>query len=115
MESLLRSGTVEVVRLVNLSSEVVAPGWREEVGLVFIDGDHRVEAVMRDFACWVPHLVTGGLAVLHDSTDPALGPSRVVAAALGSGEYATVEVVSRATVLRKVGAAESTAPAPRRG
>lgn len=55
----------------------------------------------------------GGLAVLHDSTDPALGPYAVMEAALGSGEYATVEVVSRATVLRKVAAAGSTAPAPR--
>ncbi len=111
LESLLRSGTVEIVRLVNLSSEIVTPGWREEVGLVFIDGDHRVEAAMRDFAGWAPHLVTGGLAVLHDSTDPALGPFRVVQAALRSGEYTTAEVVSRATVPRKVGTAGPLAPA----
>jgi MMP 1-O-methyltransferase len=90
------------VRLVNLSSEIVAPGWREEVGLVFIDGDHRVEGVMRDFACWTTHLVETGLMVLHDSIDPRLGPIKVIERALASGEYERVGVISRATLLRRI-------------
>ena len=105
-ESLLRSNTVEVVRLVNLSSEVVAPGWKEEVGLVFIDGDHRFGGVMRDFECWTTHLIEGGLMVLHDSIDPSLGPSRVTELALTSGEYDMIGVVSQATILRRIGSAQ---------
>lgn len=105
-ESLLRSDTIEIVRLVNLSSEVVAPGWREEVGLLFIDGDHRFDGVMRDFECWTAHLVEGGLMVLHDSIDPSLGPSRVIELALTSGEYDTLGVISRATILRRIRSAK---------
>ena len=105
-ESLLRSDTVEVVRLVNLSSEVVAPGWKEEVGLVFIDVDHRFRGVMRDFECWTTHLVEGGLMVLHDSIDPSLGPCRVTELALTSVEYDMIGVISRATILRRIGSAQ---------
>jgi MMP 1-O-methyltransferase len=105
-EGLLRSETVEIVRLVNLSSEVVAPGWREEVGLVFIDGDHRFEGALRDFECWTTHLVDGGLMVLHDSIDPELGPFTVVELALASGKYERVGVISRATILRRTRAAK---------
>jgi MMP 1-O-methyltransferase len=101
-ESLLRSDTVEIVRLVNVSSEVVAPGWQAEVGLVFIDGDHRFEGAMRDFECWTTHLVEGGLMVLHDSIDPSLGPFRVIELALASGEYDRVRASSRATILRRI-------------
>ena len=101
-ESLLRSDTIEIVWLVNQSSEVVAPGWREEVGLVFIDGDHRFEGVLRDVECWTAHLVEGGLMVLHDSIDPSLGPSRVLELALTLEEYDTLGVISRATILRRI-------------
>lgn len=107
LDSLLRSDTVEIVRLVNLSSEVVAPGWQQEAGLVFIDGDHRFERVLCDFECWAKHLVEGGLMVLHDSTDPSLGPSKVIALALMSGEYEMIGVISRATILRKIRSAKS--------
>lgn len=100
--SLLRSDTIEIVRLVNLSSEVVAPGWREEVGLVFIVGDHCFEGVLRDVEYWTAHLVEGGLMVLHDSIDPSLGPSRVIELALTLGEYDTLGVISRATILRRI-------------
>lgn len=105
LESLLRTDTAETVRLVNLSSEVVPPRWRQDVGLVFIDGDHRVEPAMLDFECWTKHVVVGGLMVLHDSTDPSLGPRRVVELALASGEYEMIGIVSRATILRWVGSA----------
>jgi|SRR5262245_5701587 len=105
-ESLLRSDTVEIVRLVNLSSEVVAPSWQLEVGLVFIDGDHCFDGVMRDFECWTTHLVEGGLMVLHDSIDPRLGPCRVIELAQTSGEYDMVEVISRTTVLRRTRSAQ---------
>jgi hypothetical protein len=109
LQSMLRADTVGIVRLVNLSSEVVAPGWREAVALIFIDGDHRFEGVMRDFACWTGHLVAGGLMVFHDSTDLSLGPFRVIEIALASGDYARLGIVSRATILRKVAVAQGDA------
>jgi predicted O-methyltransferase YrrM len=101
LENVLRSGTSEIVRLVNLSSETVAPGWQWPVELAFIDGDHRLEGVRRDFDCWTTHLVDEGLLVLHDSTDPGLGPMRVAQSAVASGRYVSLGVVSRATILKK--------------
>ena len=35
--------------------------------MIFIDGDHRYEAVRKDFYDWVPHVRPGGFMLLHDS------------------------------------------------
>lgn len=101
-ESLLETDTADIVRLVNLSSEVVTPGWNKDVGLIFIDGDHSYEGTRRDYRCWVPHVVPGGLMVFHDSLDERAGPHRVIQEAIDAGVLEKVEVVSRATVLRKI-------------
>ena len=95
-ENLLSAGVSEKVRLVNLSSEIVAPNWRVPVGLLWIDGDHRYEAVRRDFECWRPHL--RGPVALHDSTGPTLGPTRLVKELLDDG-YELLERVKVTTVL----------------
>jgi predicted O-methyltransferase YrrM len=36
------------------------------IALLFIDGDHSVEAVRRDAALWLPKLVDGGIVMFHD-------------------------------------------------
>lgn len=105
-KNLLKTGTAEIVRLVNLSSEIVTPGWTLEVGLLFVDGDHTYEAVKRDYLCWLPHLLPGGLMVFHDSLDTAVGVHLVLREAIAAGELRELEVVSRATVLQKARAAE---------
>ena len=35
--------------------------------MIFIDGDHRYEAVRKDFDDWFPHVRPGGFMLLHDS------------------------------------------------
>lgn len=40
---------------------------RRKYGLVFIDGDHEEEAVLRDIQSVLPLLRPGGLVVLHDT------------------------------------------------
>lgn len=99
--NMLRCEVSEIVRLINLSSEIVAPGWNLEVGLLFIDGDHRYPSVSRDFECWYPHLLPDGLVVFHDSLDETIGPRRVIAEALERRLVERVNVVGRSTVLRK--------------
>jgi predicted O-methyltransferase YrrM len=99
-ENLLHAGVVEQVRLVNLSSEVVAPGWRLPVGLLWIDGDHRYEAVRRDFECWEPHL--RGVVAFHDAIQPTLGPARLIGELLASG-FELIEHVQGTKVLQRSG------------
>jgi hypothetical protein len=99
-ENLLTAGVVEQVRLVNLSSEVISPGWQLPVGLLWIDGDHRYEAVRRDFDCWAPHL--RGKVAFHDAIQPTLGPSQLIEELLTEG-YELVEHVQGTKVLRRSG------------
>lgn len=97
-ENTLRAGVVQQVRLVNLSSEVVTPGWQLPVGLLWIDGDHRYEAVRRDFECWEPHL--RGKVAFHDSIQPTLGPAQLISELLADG-FELVEHVQGTKVLRR--------------
>lgn len=99
-ENLLQAGVVEQVRLVNLSSEVVTPGWQLPVGLLWIDGDHRYEAVRRDFECWAPHL--RGKVALHDAIQPTLGPTQLIEELLAGG-FELIEFVQGTKVLRRNG------------
>jgi predicted O-methyltransferase YrrM len=48
------------------SYDVVA-NWNILVDMIFIDGDHRYEAVRKDFDDWFPHVRSGGFVLLHDS------------------------------------------------
>ena len=41
---MLRTGCWNNVRLLNVSSEILSPGWKHEIELLWIDGDHRYEA-----------------------------------------------------------------------
>jgi MMP 1-O-methyltransferase len=97
-ENLLRAEVVEQVRLVNLSSEIVAPGWQLPVGLLWIDGDHRYEAVRRDFESWELHL--RGKVAFHDAIQPKLGPFKLIEELL-AGDYELVEHVQGTKVLQR--------------
>jgi hypothetical protein len=76
--NMVRTGAYKHVRLLNTKSEVVAPGWNEPIGLLWLDGDHSYEGVRRDFDAWAPHLLPDCGVVLDDVDDPELGPHRLV-------------------------------------
>lgn len=98
--NMVRTGAYRHVRLLNTSSEVVAPGWNEPVALLWIDGDHSYEGVRRDFDAWAPHLMPGCDVVLDDTDDPALGPQRLVEELTSAG-WVEVARVDRVTHLRR--------------
>jgi hypothetical protein len=100
-ENLLALDVVEHVRLLNTSSEVIAPGWSRGVGLLWIDGDHAYEGVRRDLDCWHPHLLPGAVVALHDALDPDLGPSLAIAEELASGRFERLGAVEQTVVLRR--------------
>lgn len=99
-ENMLRVGVVEDVRLVNLSSEVVSKGWTRPIGLLWLDGDHTLEGVRRDFEAWEPFLGPGGVVAFHDALDPAGGPAQVIETLLADS-FEHVATAGRLVALRR--------------
>lgn len=54
-----------VVRLLGESARIGA-AWPYQVDMVYIDGDHRYEAVKVDILTWIPKVKTSGLLGFHD-------------------------------------------------
>ena len=48
-------------------SHRAAHWWCEPIDFLYLDGDHRYEAVKRDFEDWSCHVRPGGVILLHDS------------------------------------------------
>ena len=69
-----RAGLEDVVVAVVGYSVPIARVWRTPLALVFIDGGHAEDVAMNDYEGWAPHVLPGGLLVLHDVfDDPAAG------------------------------------------
>jgi len=100
--NLLLADVADDVWLLHVPSAQAAQGWQEPVALLWIDGDHSYTAVRSDVDLWARHVVRGGILALHDSTDPALGASRVVAEMLASEQFERGDRVDTLTVLRKL-------------
>jgi hypothetical protein len=98
--NMLRTDLYRQVRLVNLSSAVVTPGWRLPVGLLWIDGDHRYEAVREDFLSWLPHLLPGTTVIFDDATQGEVGPERVVTEAQAEHGFVKTNEVGKVVALR---------------
>jgi|tagenome__1003787_1003787.scaffolds.fasta_scaffold20917917_2 predicted O-methyltransferase YrrM len=55
-------------------SDLAADGWDQSIDFLFIDGDHSLAAVTRDWELWSPHVRPGGAAALHGAAHfPLLG------------------------------------------
>jgi len=91
--AMLLTKFASTVRLINASSEVVTPGWDKSVSLLYIDGDHRYEAVFRDFACWRPHLADRALVIFHDVA--GAGPALLIKDLLAEGALTHLQTVGR--------------------
>ena len=98
---MLDTGCSEIVRLVNLSSEAVAPGWTIPIALLFLDGDHTYRGVRRDFDCWDSHLAPGAAVAFDDATDEKLGPWQLTRELVDSGRFEPMSQVGKVTVLRR--------------
>jgi len=65
--NLARAGVGAAVSVVGLDSRRVAAAWDGPgVGLLFIDGDHRYEAVRADLDAWRAHLAPGARVAFDD-------------------------------------------------
>lgn len=99
--NLVKADVVEQVRLVNLSSEIVSKGWTRPIGLLWLDGDHSLEGVRRDFDAWAPHLTSDAVVAFHDACDPDIGPKQMIDLLLNSGNFEHMSAVDDLVALRR--------------
>ena len=94
----------DVCTAVIARTQVVGRWWATPVQLLFLDGNHTEETAQHDYRAFAPHVVPGGLLLVHDVfPDPADGgqaPWHVVQAALADGfeqvaEHGSLRVLRR--------------------
>lgn len=100
-QAMLDSGCAEHVALVNLPSVSASKAWDLPIGLLFVDGDHRLEGVKNDAEAWLPFVVVGGIVAFDDALDPTIGPYHIVAELLQTGRFEHLGATDKISALRK--------------
>lgn len=94
------SGRVTMVR--DFSVEAAAEWVGPQVGLLFVDGDHRQGAVRRDFRAWQPHLSSGALVVFDDFSMSHPGVPMALLELVNKQHLRIVDTRGRVAVCREV-------------
>lgn len=104
-ETLETTGLTDTVVPLVCRSDIAGKMWATPLSMVFIDGGHSFEAAHTDFLTWSPHLMPGGLLIIHDIFyDPAKGgqaPRQVYEKALETGRYAELPMTKTLGVLER--------------
>lgn len=78
-EKLCRENVIRALNLIDMSKAIkrwylynqpshqIASLWNKLIDFLYIDGDHRYEAVKQDFNDWFKHIKSDGVLLLHDS------------------------------------------------
>lgn len=98
--NLAKAGVGETVAVVCLPSHMSARAWTEQnVGLLWLDGDHSYEGVRADFDAWFPFIVPDGVVAFHDVDAP--GVKRLLDELAADPRVKFVDTVERLAWLRK--------------
>lgn len=65
------------------------------IGLIYIDGDHRLDAVRADWKAWSPHLAPGALVLFDDHVPTCADVMTAVAEFVAAGWITPPEQVTR--------------------
>jgi MMP 1-O-methyltransferase len=85
-----------------MTSEAAARSWDKPIRLLWIDGDHRYEAVNLDFVLWEPFVANGGIIAMHD-TIRKKGPKKVLWKNIfRSNRFQEIAIVDNITAAKKV-------------
>jgi predicted O-methyltransferase YrrM len=76
-----------------------AESWDRPIDMLFIDGDHSVDASRADWEAWTPWVRPGGVVAVHDALPPWVGPVQVVERAQKSPEWRVIDQTESVTVL----------------
>ncbi len=106
MKNIRQAGLVDWVIPIVAHAHRVARYWPHgELSLVFIDGSHSVEDVLRDFHLWSSRVIADGYLCIHDIfADPAeggQGPHQVFQFAQYTGLWEHVDQVETLGTLRR--------------
>jgi predicted O-methyltransferase YrrM len=63
-----KAGVNQYVELLRGTTAEIAPGWNQEIDLLFIDGDHSYEGVRFDWDTFSKYLTAFSVTVFHDTT-----------------------------------------------
>lgn len=66
-ENLAQFPVGNLVFVICLTSKQVAPTWNKNIGLLWIDGDHKHQSVVDDFRGFKPFLKNTSLIAFHDN------------------------------------------------
>ena len=97
------------IKFIAAYSEAAAPLTPSTIYFIFIDGDHSLEGIKKDWELYAEKIKSGGYMLLHDTKVPAHDPS---VAMLGSHQYfesyikfdnrfTVVDAVDSLTVLKR--------------
>jgi predicted O-methyltransferase YrrM len=94
-----------VVPLVT-SSAIASKGWATQLGMVFIDGGHSMEAAMCDYQSWATHVTPGGILAIHDifpnPEDGGQAPYTIWKLARDSGLFEELPTVNTLGLFRRI-------------
>lgn len=100
-----QAGLSDVVEPLIISSADAATLFEGPVELLFIDGDHSYDAVLRDAELWLPKLAEGATVMFHDvSTAAYSGPRRIFRRHVClSPKFDSIRRIGSMTVARRTG------------
>ena len=98
------AGLDDAVSVVVGTTQQVGRWWTSPLTLLFLDGNHTEQVAQHDYAAFAPHLVAGGLLLVHDvferPEDGGRPPWHVFCRARDEG-FAEVSAAGSLRVLRR--------------
>ena len=86
-------------------SDIIGRAWKTPLGLVFVDGSHAYESVLKDYQVWADHVRSGGHLAFHDifpnPADGGQAPYLVYQQAAASGLFDAAPLFKSLGALKK--------------
>lgn len=100
MRNMLELGLFHIVRLINLGSDSLNDRWPVPVSLLWMDGDHRYEAISHNFTHWKPSLGDGAIVVLNNAHDQNEGAGKLAAEIGANTEFHRIGVTGNMVIFK---------------
>jgi predicted O-methyltransferase YrrM len=99
------AGLDQTVSIVVGTTQQVGRWWTSPVTFLFLDGNHTEQVAQHDYSAFAPHVVPGGVLVVHDvferPEDGGRPPYNVWLRATTSGAFDAVSTTGSLRVLRR--------------